>query len=164
MILTRPFAHLFCPDTVITRGHGSGEVISAARQTHLESRSLYKRKNIRFDSPRFECLRSRRSGFAGAMSAFLNGHFLGSAQGTAHSQDGIDVLNVTYTFNLAYLVSGDNGQRLLTLSEQLGTYSFSVLTVYHDSTGMNQNCESCGVSSEIFLRLMYSIRQYQRRA
>ncbi len=44
------------------------------------------------------------------MSAFLNGHFLGSAQGTAHSQDGIDVLNVTYTFNTAHLISGDNGQ------------------------------------------------------
>lgn len=44
------------------------------------------------------------------MSAFLNGHFLGSAQGTAHSQNGIDVLNVTYTFSPAYLVSGDNGQ------------------------------------------------------
>ena len=44
------------------------------------------------------------------MSAFLNGHFLGSAQGTAHSQDGIDVLNVTYRFNPAHLISGDNGQ------------------------------------------------------
>jgi len=61
-------------------------------------------------------------GFAGAMSAFLNGHFLGSAQGTAHSQTGIGVLNVTYTFNSAHLVPGDN-----------------VLTVYHDSTGMNQD-------------------------
>jgi len=46
------------------------------------------------------------------MSAFLNGHFLGTAQGTAHSQDGIDVLNVTYTFNPAHLVAGDNGQFL----------------------------------------------------
>lgn len=46
------------------------------------------------------------------MSAFLNGHFLGSRQGTAHSQDGIDVLNVVYTFNPAHLVSGNNGQFL----------------------------------------------------
>ena len=46
------------------------------------------------------------------MSAFLNGHFLGTVQGTAHSQRGIDVLNVTHTFNPAHLVSGDNGEPL----------------------------------------------------
>ena len=92
------------------RGRGSGGAISAAIPKYLESSCLYKRNHLQLDSPSFVCLRSRRRGFAGAMSAFLNGHFLGSAQGTAHSQDGIDVLNVTYTFNPEHLVSGDNGQ------------------------------------------------------
>ena len=64
------------------------------------------------------------------MSAFLNGHFLGSAQGTAHSQDGIDVLNVTYTFSPAHLVSGDNGQfhEYFKSSLRLGHFQSSLFT------------------------------------
>lgn len=92
------------------------------------------------------------------MSAFLNGHFLGTVQGTAHSQRGIDVLNVTHTFKPAHLVSGDNGESLHILWEQLGIHSFSVLTIYHDSTGMNQDCKPWTVSLRALLRLICSIR------
>ena len=112
IILARSFTQISCPDMVTIPGRGSGGDISAASPMHLEFSYPYKRNHLRFDSLIFVCLRSRRSGFAGAMSAFLNGHFLGSAQGTAHSQDGIDVLNVTYTFEPAHLVSDDNSQFL----------------------------------------------------
>ena len=106
------FLSFSCSDMVIMRARGSGGAISMARPTHLESSYLYKRNHLRFDSPSFPCLWSPYSGYAGAMSAFLNGHFLGTVQGTAHSQRGIDVLNVTHTFNPAHLVSGDNGEPL----------------------------------------------------
>ena len=149
IFLAHAFVHFSCPDTVIMRGRGSGGAISAATLMHLEFSYLYKRNHFRFDPPNFVCLRYRRRGFAGGMSAFLNGHFLGSAEGTAHSQDGIDVLNVTYTFNTAHLVSGDNGQCQRILLERLGTQSFPVLTIYHDSTGMNQDCKLRSVSLEL---------------
>ncbi|KAK7031085.1 hypothetical protein VNI00_013689 [Paramarasmius palmivorus] len=62
-------------------------------------------------------------GFSFGYTAFLNSHFLGSAQGTSHSQDGVDVLSASFTFE----------------SEQLKGDGENVLTVIHDSTGMNQD-------------------------
>ncbi|KAL1724445.1 glycoside hydrolase family 35 protein [Schizophyllum commune] len=61
-------------------------------------------------------------GYSCAFTAFVNSHFLGSAQGTSHSQQGVDILNQTFTFSADQLRDGDN-----------------VLTVIHDSTGMNQD-------------------------
>ncbi|KAK1216295.1 hypothetical protein PQX77_021082 [Marasmius sp. AFHP31] len=65
---------------------------------------------------------SVQGGFSFAFSAWLNGHFLGSDQGSSHSQDGIDLLNATFTFSPELLRDGDN-----------------VITVIHDSTGGNQD-------------------------
>lgn len=61
-------------------------------------------------------------GYSCAFSAWVNDQFLGSSQGSSHSQDGVDILNQTYTFSPDQLRDGDN-----------------VLTVIHDSTGMNQD-------------------------
>ncbi|KAK0444118.1 glycoside hydrolase family 35 protein [Armillaria borealis] len=63
-----------------------------------------------------------QGGFSFGYSVFLNGHFLGSGQGSSHSQDGVDILSPTYNFTMDQLVDGDN-----------------VLTIIHDSTGMNQD-------------------------
>ncbi|KAK0470339.1 glycoside hydrolase family 35 protein [Desarmillaria tabescens] len=63
-----------------------------------------------------------QGGFSFGYSAFLNGRFLGSGQGSSHSQDGVDILSPTYNFTVNQLVDGDN-----------------VLTIIHDSTGMNQD-------------------------
>ncbi|KAJ8074302.1 hypothetical protein PM082_012613 [Marasmius tenuissimus] len=65
---------------------------------------------------------SVQGGFSFAYSAWLNDHFLGSDQGSSHSQDGIDLLNTTFTFGPEQLRDDDN-----------------VITVIHDSTGGNQD-------------------------
>ncbi|KAF9465547.1 glycoside hydrolase family 35 protein [Collybia nuda] len=65
---------------------------------------------------------SIQGGFSFGYSAFINGHFLGSGQGSSHSQSGVDILSPVFNFTASQLVSGDN-----------------VLTVIHDSTGMNQD-------------------------
>lgn len=62
-----------------------------------------------FHGPRLHETDYFASGFSGGMSAFINGHFLGSAEGTSHSQEGIDVLNVTYTFLPTQLKDLKNG-------------------------------------------------------
>ncbi|KAF9465548.1 glycoside hydrolase family 35 protein [Collybia nuda] len=65
---------------------------------------------------------SIQGGFSFGYTAFINGHFLGSGQGSSHSQQGVDILSPIFNFTAGHLVAGDN-----------------VLTVIHDSTGMNQN-------------------------
>ncbi|KAJ8507813.1 hypothetical protein ONZ45_g9854 [Pleurotus djamor] len=65
---------------------------------------------------------SIQGGFSFGYSAFLNSHFLGSGQGTSHSQDGTDILSPTFNFTQEMLLDGEN-----------------VLTIIHDSTGMNQD-------------------------
>jgi len=65
---------------------------------------------------------SIQGGFSFGYSVFLNSHFLGSGQGTSHSQQGVDILSPTFNFTSDQLVPGDN-----------------VLTVIHDSTGLNQD-------------------------
>ncbi|KAL0562735.1 hypothetical protein V5O48_019345, partial [Marasmius crinis-equi] len=65
---------------------------------------------------------SVQGGFSFAYSAWLNDQFLGSDQGTSHSQDGVDLLSANFTFSPEQLRDGDN-----------------VVTVIHDSTGMNQD-------------------------
>ncbi|KAJ8075272.1 hypothetical protein PM082_019608 [Marasmius tenuissimus] len=65
---------------------------------------------------------SVQGGFSFAYSAWLNDHFLGSDQGSSHSQDGVDLLNATFSFSPEQLRDDGN-----------------VITVIHDSTGMNQD-------------------------
>ncbi|KAG6832764.1 hypothetical protein H0H87_000417 [Tephrocybe sp. NHM501043] len=65
---------------------------------------------------------SIQGGFSFGYSVFINSHFLGSGQGSSHSQDGVDILSPTFNFTDGQLVDGDN-----------------VLTVIHDSTGANQD-------------------------
>ncbi|KAJ7196639.1 glycoside hydrolase family 35 protein [Mycena pura] len=65
---------------------------------------------------------SIQGGFSFGYSAFINGHFLGSGQGSSIDQSGVDLLSPTFTFTQAQLVDGDN-----------------VLTVVHDSTGLNED-------------------------
>ncbi|KAJ7058360.1 glycoside hydrolase family 35 protein [Mycena amicta] len=65
---------------------------------------------------------SVQGGFSFGYSAFINGHFLGSGQGSSHSQDGVDLLSPTFNFTADQLVDGDN-----------------VLTVIHDATGLNED-------------------------
>ncbi|KAL4260568.1 glycosyl hydrolase 35 family protein [Pleurotus pulmonarius] len=65
---------------------------------------------------------SIQGGFSFGYSVFLNTHFLGSGQGSSHSQDGVDILSPNFNFTEDQLRDGDN-----------------VLTVIHDSTGMNQD-------------------------
>ncbi|KAF5379413.1 hypothetical protein D9615_006539 [Tricholomella constricta] len=65
---------------------------------------------------------SIQGGFSFGYSAFINSHFLGSGQGSSHSQSGVDILSPVFNFTAAQLVPGDN-----------------VITVIHDSTGMNQD-------------------------
>ncbi|KDQ25254.1 hypothetical protein PLEOSDRAFT_1084879 [Pleurotus ostreatus PC15] len=65
---------------------------------------------------------SIQGGFSFGYSVFLNTHFLGSGQGSSHSQDGVDILSPSFNFTQDQLHDGDN-----------------VLTVIHDSTGMNQD-------------------------
>ncbi|KAJ7128422.1 glycoside hydrolase family 35 protein [Mycena epipterygia] len=62
---------------------------------------------------------SIQGGFSFGYSVFLNSHFLGSGQG---SQSGVDLLSPNFTFTQDQLVPADN-----------------VLTVIHDSTGMNED-------------------------
>jgi hypothetical protein len=49
------------------------------------------------------------SGFSFGYSAFINGHFLGSGQGSSHSQQGVDILSPVFNFTVEQLVTGDNG-------------------------------------------------------
>ncbi|RDB18471.1 putative beta-galactosidase A [Hypsizygus marmoreus] len=65
---------------------------------------------------------SIQGGFSFGYSAFLNSHFLGSGQGSSHSQEGVDILSPVFNFTADQLLPGDN-----------------VITVIHDSTGMNQD-------------------------
>ncbi|KAJ6608888.1 putative beta-galactosidase, partial [Mycena sp. CBHHK59/15] len=65
---------------------------------------------------------SIQGGFSFGYSVFINSHFLGSGQGSSHSQSGVDILSPTFNFTQSQLVAGDN-----------------VLTVIHDSTGMNED-------------------------
>ncbi|KAJ7176384.1 glycoside hydrolase family 35 protein [Mycena crocata] len=65
---------------------------------------------------------SIQGGFSFGYSVFLNSHFLGSGQGTSHSQEGVDILSPTFNFTQDQLLAGDN-----------------VITVIHDSTGMNED-------------------------
>ncbi|KAK7017720.1 putative beta-galactosidase A [Favolaschia claudopus] len=65
---------------------------------------------------------SIQGGFSFGYSAFLNSHFLGSGQGSSHSQDGVDLLSPTFNFTQDQLVEGDN-----------------VITVIHDATGLNED-------------------------
>ncbi|KAJ7075303.1 glycoside hydrolase family 35 protein [Mycena belliarum] len=65
---------------------------------------------------------SIQGGFSFGYSAFLNSHFLGSGQGSSHSQSGVDLLSPTFDFKQDQLLSGEN-----------------VLTIIHDSTGMNED-------------------------
>ncbi|KAF9258036.1 glycoside hydrolase family 35 protein [Marasmius fiardii PR-910] len=64
---------------------------------------------------------SVQGGFSFAYSAWLNSHFLGSGQGSSHSQDGVDLLSANFTFQPEWLKDEN------------------VVTVIHDSTGMNQD-------------------------
>ncbi|THU81100.1 glycoside hydrolase family 35 protein [Dendrothele bispora CBS 962.96] len=64
---------------------------------------------------------SVQGGFSFGYSAWINEHFLGSGQGSSHSQDGVDILSPTFNFT----------------ADQL--QDENVLTVIHDSTGMNQD-------------------------
>ncbi|KAG6826117.1 hypothetical protein H0H93_016794, partial [Arthromyces matolae] len=57
-----------------------------------------------------------------AMQAVYSCRFRGSGQGSSHSQQGVDLLSPTFNFTSDQLVPGDN-----------------VLTVIHDSTGMNED-------------------------
>lgn len=52
------------------------------------------------------------SGFSFGYSAFINGQFLGSGQGSSHSQDGVDILSPVFNFTASQLVTGDNGTNL----------------------------------------------------
>ncbi|KAF7291169.1 putative beta-galactosidase A [Mycena indigotica] len=65
---------------------------------------------------------SIQGGFSFGYSAFINGHFLGSGQGSSISQTGVDLLSPTFNFTADQLVVGDN-----------------VLTIIHDSTGLNED-------------------------
>ncbi|KAJ7627198.1 glycoside hydrolase family 35 protein [Roridomyces roridus] len=65
---------------------------------------------------------SIQGGFSFGYSAFINGKFLGSGQGSSISQTGVDLLSPTFNFTADQLVDGDN-----------------VLTVIHDSTGLNED-------------------------
>jgi hypothetical protein len=49
------------------------------------------------------------SGFSFGYSVFLNSHFLGSGQGSSHSQDGVDLLSPSFNFTQDQLVPGGNG-------------------------------------------------------
>ncbi|KAG7096341.1 hypothetical protein E1B28_003785 [Marasmius oreades] len=64
---------------------------------------------------------SIQGGFSFAYSAWLNSDFLGSGQGSSHSQDGVDLLSVNFTFQPEWLKEEN------------------VITLIHDSTGMNQD-------------------------
>ncbi|KAF7360949.1 putative beta-galactosidase A [Mycena sanguinolenta] len=61
-------------------------------------------------------------GFSFGYSVFINSHFLGSGQGSSIDQSGVDLLSPTFNFTQDQLVDGDN-----------------VLTVIHDSTGLNED-------------------------
>ncbi|KAF8075232.1 glycoside hydrolase family 35 protein [Lyophyllum atratum] len=65
---------------------------------------------------------SIQGGFSFGYSAFINSQFLGSGQGSSHSQDGVDILSPVFNFTAGQLLPGDN-----------------VITLIHDSTGMNQD-------------------------
>ncbi|KAJ7469612.1 glycoside hydrolase family 35 protein [Mycena latifolia] len=65
---------------------------------------------------------SIQGGFSFGYSVFINSHFLGSGQGSSHSQSGVDLLSPAFNFTQDQLVAGDN-----------------VLTIIHDSTGMNED-------------------------
>ncbi|KAJ7275854.1 glycoside hydrolase family 35 protein [Mycena rebaudengoi] len=65
---------------------------------------------------------SIQGGFSFGYSVFLNSHFLGSGQGSSHSQEGVDLLSPAFNFTADQLLPGDN-----------------VITVIHDSTGMNED-------------------------
>ncbi|KAG6916269.1 hypothetical protein DXG01_007613 [Tephrocybe rancida] len=47
-------------------------------------------------------------GYSFGYSAFINSHFLGSGQGSSHSQDGVDILSPTFNFTAGQLLPGDN--------------------------------------------------------
>ncbi|KAJ7757393.1 glycoside hydrolase family 35 protein [Mycena maculata] len=65
---------------------------------------------------------SIQGGFSFGYSVFINSHFLGSGQGSSISQTGVDLLSPTFNFTQDQLKDGDN-----------------VLTVIHDSTGLNED-------------------------
>ncbi|KAJ7898549.1 glycoside hydrolase family 35 protein [Mycena olivaceomarginata] len=65
---------------------------------------------------------SIQGGFSFGYSVFINSHFLGSGQGSSHSQDGVDLLSPAFNFTQDQLAAGDN-----------------VLTIVHDSTGLNED-------------------------
>ncbi|KAJ7692256.1 putative beta-galactosidase [Mycena rosella] len=65
---------------------------------------------------------SIQGGFSFGYSVFLNSHFLGSGQGSSLSQSGVDLLSPAFNFTKDQLLTGDN-----------------VITVIHDSTGMNED-------------------------
>ncbi|KAG6865685.1 hypothetical protein C0991_000298 [Blastosporella zonata] len=51
---------------------------------------------------------SIQGGFSFGYSVFINSHFLGSGQGSSHSQDGVDILSPAFNFTDGQLVEGDN--------------------------------------------------------
>ncbi|KAF8996419.1 glycoside hydrolase family 35 protein [Cyathus striatus] len=63
-----------------------------------------------------------QGGFSFGYSVFLNSYFLGSGQGSSHSQSGVDILQPVFNFTQDQLLPAEN-----------------VLTVIHDSTGLNQD-------------------------
>ncbi|KAJ7209078.1 putative beta-galactosidase [Mycena haematopus] len=65
---------------------------------------------------------SIQGGFSFGYSVFINSHFLGSGQGSSIDQSGVDLLSPTFSFTQDQLVASDN-----------------VLTVIHDSTGLNED-------------------------
>ncbi|PVG04083.1 putative beta-galactosidase [Serendipita vermifera] len=62
------------------------------------------------------------TGFSGAMTAYLNGVPLGSAQGSSIGWSGVDVQEANFTFTASALRKRNN-----------------VVTVYHDSTGLSSD-------------------------
>ncbi|PFH45542.1 glycoside hydrolase family 35 protein [Amanita thiersii Skay4041] len=82
---------------------------------------------------------SIQGGFSFGYSVFLNSHFLGSGQGSSHSQDGVDILSPVFNFTSDQLVDGDNGSMLYVDGPRMLSDALTVLTVIHDSTGMNQD-------------------------
>ncbi|CAK5276447.1 unnamed protein product [Mycena citricolor] len=65
---------------------------------------------------------SIQGGFSFGYSVFLNSHFLGSGQGSSIDQRGVDLLSPTFNFTAGMLIPAGN-----------------VLTVIHDSTGLNED-------------------------
>lgn len=150
--------------TFFLQAIGFGVAILVAMQE--ESSFPYKGECLLIYDPSFAAIEllNLDRGFSFGYSAFINSHFLGSGQGSSQGQDGVDILSPTFSFTPEQLAEGDNGEAIAcydTYSCLLSNDVQQVLTIIHDSTGMNQDCECsrdfpCNLQS-----ILTTCRQYQ---